>query len=161
VSRCAPELSKPENAKLGIAAPVLLMLLRIVQEIGVGGEFGGATSLLAEFGAKRRFRAFRMSLANLGISLGLISASAVFLVLSKSFATSFWVLEMAVRTPLMNCQRLRLPKPPFIQQPPVLGLEYPHSTVDILASARCLVPGCDLCVGGRVFDFEGANVSYS
>ena len=27
--------------------------------------------------------------------------------------------------------------------------------------ARCLVPGCDLCIGGRVFDFEGANVSYS
>jgi MFS family permease len=84
----------PGYAKLGIAAPVLLVLLRIIQGIGVGGEFGGATSLLAEFGAKRRSRAFWMSLANLGISLGLISASAVFLVLSKSFATTGWRVAM-------------------------------------------------------------------
>ncbi len=63
------------------------MLLRIIQGIGVGGEFGGATSLLAEFGAKRRSRAFWMSLANLGFALGLMAASAVFLLLSKTFAT--------------------------------------------------------------------------
>ena len=75
-------------------APVLLVLLRIIQGIGVGGEFGGATSLLAEFGAKRKSRAFWMSLANLGISLGLISASAVFLVLSKTFATTGWRIAM-------------------------------------------------------------------
>src|SRR5246500_2211791 len=84
----------PGYAKLGIVAPVLLVLLRIIQGIGVGGEFGGATSLLAEFGAKRKSRAFWMSLANLGISLGLISASAVFLVLSKSFATTGWRIAM-------------------------------------------------------------------
>lgn len=84
----------PGYAKLGIAAPVLLVLLRIIQGIGVGGEFGGATSLLAEFGAQRKSRAFWMSLANLGISLGLMSASAVFLVLSKSFATTGWRIAM-------------------------------------------------------------------
>ena len=84
----------PGYAKLGIAAPLVLVLLRIIQGIGVGGEFGGATSLLAEFGAKRKSRAFWMSLANLGISLGLMSASAVFLVLSKSFATTGWRIAM-------------------------------------------------------------------
>ena len=84
----------PGYARLGIAAPILLVLLRIVQGIGVGGEFGGATSLLAEFGAKRKSRAFWMSLANLGISLGLMSASAVFLILSKSFATTGWRIAM-------------------------------------------------------------------
>jgi MFS transporter, MHS family, shikimate and dehydroshikimate transport protein len=84
----------PGYAKLGIVAPVLLVLLRIIQGIGVGGEFGGATSLLAEFGAKRRSRAFWISLANLGVSLGLISASAVFLVLSKTFATTGWRIAM-------------------------------------------------------------------
>jgi len=45
------------------------VLLRIIQGIGVGGEFGGATSLLAEFGAKRRSRAFWMPLANFGFAL--------------------------------------------------------------------------------------------
>src|SRR5215467_11296462 len=58
----------PGYATLGAAAPVLLVLLRVIQGIGVGGEFGGATSLLAEFGAQRKSRAFWMSLANLGIS---------------------------------------------------------------------------------------------
>ena len=84
----------PGYATLGIAAPALLLCLRITQGIAVGGEFGGATCLLAEFGARRRSRAFWMSLANLGISLGLISASAVFLSLSESFATTGWRIAM-------------------------------------------------------------------
>ncbi len=42
----------PGYAKLGIAAPILLVFLRIVRGIGMGGEFGGASALLAEFGAK-------------------------------------------------------------------------------------------------------------
>ena len=86
----------PGYAKLGIVAPALLVLLRIIQGIGVGGEFGGATSLLAEFGAQRRSRAFWMSLANLGISLGLMSASVVFLLLSKTFATTGWRIAMVL-----------------------------------------------------------------
>ena len=84
----------PGYATLGVAAPILLVLLRVVQGIGVGGEFGGATSLLAEFGAHRRSRAFWMSLANLGIALGLMAASAVFLVLNRTFATTGWRIAM-------------------------------------------------------------------
>src|SRR5262249_24079292 len=84
----------PGYATLGVAAPALLVLLRIVQGMGVGGEFGGATSLLAEFAATRRHRAFWMSLANLGLALGLMTASAVFLVLRESFATTGWRIAM-------------------------------------------------------------------
>ena len=84
----------PGYATLGIAAPVLLVALRILQGIGLGGEFGGATALLAEFGSKRKSRAFWTSLANLGIALGGISASAVLLLLSDSFATGGWRVAM-------------------------------------------------------------------
>ena len=84
----------PGYATIGIAAPILLVLLRIVQGIGVGGEFGGATSLLAEFGAKRRSRAFWMSLANLGVALGIMAASGVFLLLRKNFAATGWRVAM-------------------------------------------------------------------
>jgi MFS transporter, MHS family, shikimate and dehydroshikimate transport protein len=84
----------PGYARIGIAAPILLVILRMVQGIGVGGEFGGATSLLAEFGAKRRYRAFWISLANLGLALGLMAASAMFLLLRHSFATTGWRLAM-------------------------------------------------------------------
>lgn len=84
----------PGYAKIGIAAPILLVLLRIVQGIGVGGEFGGASALLAEFGARSRSRAFWMSLANLGNPLGVMAASLVMLVLNKNFAATGWRFAM-------------------------------------------------------------------
>ena len=84
----------PGYASLGIAAPMLLVVLRIVQGIGLGGEFGGTSSLLAEFGAQRRSRAFWMSLANLGIPLGGLAASGVMLVMNRSFATTGWRIAM-------------------------------------------------------------------
>lgn len=84
----------PGYAKLGLLAPTLLVLLRIIQGIGLGGEFGGASALLAEFGAQRRARAFWMSLANLGIPLGAMAASAVLLIFNKSFNTTGWRIGM-------------------------------------------------------------------
>jgi len=84
----------PGYARLGITAPILLLTLRIIQGIGIGGEFGGASSLLAEFGARRRHRAFWMSLANLGLALGLMSGSAVFLFWRNTFATTGWRIAM-------------------------------------------------------------------
>lgn len=84
----------PGYARLGIAAPVLLVVLRMVQGLGLGGEFGGTSSLLAEFGAGRRSRAFWMSLANLGVPLGGLAASGVMLVMSRSFATTGWRIAM-------------------------------------------------------------------
>ncbi len=84
----------PGYAKLGLAAPVLLVCLRVIQGIGIGGEFGGASSLLAEFAARRRHRAFWMSLANLGIALGLMAGSAVFLLWRNTFATTGWRIAM-------------------------------------------------------------------
>jgi len=84
----------PGYASLGIAAPILLVGLRILQGIGLGGEFGGASALLAEFGAKRQSRAFWTSLANLGIAFGGILASAVLLLFSDNFAAGGWRIAM-------------------------------------------------------------------
>lgn len=84
----------PGYATIGLAAPILLVLLRIVQGIGLGGEFGGASSLLAEFGAKRRFRAFWISLSNLGIPLGAMAGSGVLLIFSGSFTDYGWRVAM-------------------------------------------------------------------
>lgn len=84
----------PDYASIGMAAPICLLFLRIVQGIGLGGEFGGASSLLAELGATRRHRAFWISLANLGIPLGAMAASGIMIVLSDSFATTGWRIAM-------------------------------------------------------------------
>jgi len=109
----------PGYRTIGIAAPILLVLLRIIQGIGVGGEFGGATSLLAEFGAKRRSRAFWMSLANLGLALGIMSASGMFLLLRNSFTTSGWRLAMLFSAVIVIpalVARYKLSDSPLFQQ---------------------------------------------
>ncbi len=84
----------PGYETLGVLSPILLLLLRVIQGIGLGGEFGGASSLLAEFGSHRKHRAFWMSLANMGIPLGAVAASAVMFTLSASFRTGGWRIAM-------------------------------------------------------------------
>ena len=44
----------PPYASIGVAAPVLLMLARLLQGFSAGGEFGSATAMLAEQDPKRR-----------------------------------------------------------------------------------------------------------
>jgi MHS family proline/betaine transporter-like MFS transporter len=84
----------PGYATLGMLSPALLVTLRFVQGVGVGGEIGATTSLLAEFGADRQSRAFWTSLANLGLSLGVMIASGVLLALNQTFSTTGWRIAM-------------------------------------------------------------------
>jgi MFS family permease len=118
ISTCLTGLL-PSYARWGIAAPALLVVLRIAQGIGLSGEFGGTSSLLAEFGAERRSRAFWVSLANLGIPLGGIAASGVMLVLSKTFATTGWriamLLSVVIVVPALLA-RYKLSDSPFFER---------------------------------------------
>jgi len=70
----------PTYASAGIAAPVLLTVLRAVQGIATGGEWGGATLLAIEYAAPER-RGFYGSLVQIGSPTGtLLSTGAVMLV---------------------------------------------------------------------------------
>ena len=109
----------PGYATLGLAAPILLVFLRIVQGIGVGGEFGGASALLAEFGAKRRSRAFWTSLANLGMPLGFMSATAIMLALNKTFTDTGWRIAMLLSAVIVIpalVARFKLADSPLFEQ---------------------------------------------
>jgi metabolite-proton symporter len=66
----------PGYSTLGIAAPVLLVLLRIIQGIGVGGEWGGSVLLSMEWGERRR-RGFMTSWPQLGVPLGLLASTGM------------------------------------------------------------------------------------
>ena len=44
----------PTYSAIGVSAPVLLVILRILQGIGVGGEWGGSVLLAMEWGTQRR-----------------------------------------------------------------------------------------------------------
>jgi metabolite-proton symporter len=66
----------PGYASIGFAAPLLLVLLRIVQGIGVGGEWGGSVLLSMEWGSPRR-RGFMTSWPQLGVPLGLLASTGM------------------------------------------------------------------------------------
>jgi MFS family permease len=67
----------PTYASIGVAAPILLAVLRFLQGIGLGGEWGGAALLIVEHAPTRR-RGFFGSIPGMGIPGGLLLASAVF-----------------------------------------------------------------------------------
>jgi MFS transporter, MHS family, proline/betaine transporter len=59
----------PAFATIGIAAPIIVMLGRVVQGISIGGEFASATALLVEYAPPNRkmmFGSFQMSSQALG-----------------------------------------------------------------------------------------------
>ena len=71
----------PTFGSIGIAAPVLLAVLRFTQGIGLGGEWSGA-ALLATENAPRGRRAIYGTFPQLGAPIGFILANTLFLVLS-------------------------------------------------------------------------------
>lgn len=66
----------PTYASIGLAAPVLLTLLRIAQGIGVGGEWGGSVLMSMEWGSRRR-RGLMASWPQLGVPLGLLLSTGM------------------------------------------------------------------------------------
>jgi metabolite-proton symporter len=61
----------PTYASIGVWAPTLLVVLRILQGIGVGGEWGGSVTLSMEWGNPRR-RGFIGSWPQVGVPVGLL-----------------------------------------------------------------------------------------
>ncbi len=68
----------PTYASIGIWAPILLVTLRVLQGLGAGAEFGGASTLLAEHAPKER-RGFFCSFAQTGVQIGLVLGTLSFL----------------------------------------------------------------------------------
>jgi MFS family permease len=71
----------PGHQAIGVWAAVLLVLFRILQGIGVGGEWGGSVLLAMEWGHKRR-RGFIASWPQFGVPVGLLLANGAVLVFS-------------------------------------------------------------------------------
>ena len=61
----------PTYNTIGFWAPTLLVVLRLLQGIGVGGEWGGSVTLSMEWGNPRR-RGFIASLPQTGVPIGLL-----------------------------------------------------------------------------------------
>ena len=71
----------PTYDSIGLWAPVLLLLLRVFQGIGLGGEWGGAVLMAYEYAPAHR-KGFYASLPQIGLAIGLCLASGVVALLS-------------------------------------------------------------------------------
>ncbi|KRE21833.1 MFS transporter [Agromyces sp. Soil535] len=79
----------PTYATVGILAPILLIVLRAVQGIGYGAEWGGAVLMAVEHAPAAR-RGFFGSIPQVGIPAGLLLANGTFL-LSAAIFEGDWV----------------------------------------------------------------------
>lgn len=75
----------PTYDQIGVWAPVILLLLRVLQGIGLGGEWGGAVLMTFEY-AEPKKRGFYASLPQIGLSLGLCLSSGVVSLLSYTLS---------------------------------------------------------------------------
>ncbi len=86
----------PGAGTIGLWAPLLLVLLRVVQGIAVGGEWSGSVLLTMEWGAQGK-RGFFGSFAQVGVPIGLVVGTGGMTLVSsvmdpESFASWGWRL---------------------------------------------------------------------
>jgi MHS family proline/betaine transporter-like MFS transporter len=94
----------PSYASIGIWAPILLIVARVVQGLAAGGEFGSAAAFLAEYSPTKR-RGFGVSFLEVGSLLGFLGASLVVLVLNSLLSEADinswgWRIPFLLATPL-------------------------------------------------------------
>src|SRR5512136_2761001 len=77
----------PTYASIGVWSPALLVVLRSIQGIGVGGEWGGAVLLAVEHSGGRR-RGLHGSWPQMGVPAGLLLSTGVFAALSAALPES-------------------------------------------------------------------------
>ncbi|MFE2051116.1 glycine betaine/L-proline transporter ProP [Streptomyces sp. NPDC059459] len=113
----------PSYASIGIAAPILLLLARMLQGFSTGGEYGGATTFVAEYSPDRR-RGFLSSWLDFGTFVGYALGSALVTVLNL-LLTDGQMLDWGWRVPFLIAgplgliglyMRLRLEESPAFQQ---------------------------------------------
>ncbi len=112
----------PTYDSIGVFAPILLILLRVIQGIGLGGEWGGASLMVLEH-APAENRGFYTSFVQIGFPIGLVLATLVFALVSKlpdaEFAAYGWRIPFLVSIVLLaigTFVRSRIPETPVFER---------------------------------------------
>ena len=94
----------PPYSAIGIWAPILLVLCRVVQGFSTGGEYAGAMTFIAEYSPDRRrgfFGSFLECGTFIGYALGATVATVIPLVSTEEFASTWaWRIPFFIALPL-------------------------------------------------------------
>jgi MFS family permease len=112
----------PTYATIGIAAPIILLVIRILQGLALGGEYGGAAVYVAEHVPDER-RGFYTSFIQITATLGLFVSLAVILLVQnamsrEAFSAWGWRLPFIISIFLVGVSlyiRLRMKESPIFQ----------------------------------------------
>jgi MFS-type transporter involved in bile tolerance (Atg22 family) len=113
----------PGYAKIGVAAPVLLIVMRLLQGLALGGEYGGAATYVAEHAPKGKRGAYTswiQTTATLGLFLSLLVILGCRTALgTEAFEAWGWRIPFLVSLVLLGVSvwiRLQLNESPLFQQ---------------------------------------------
>jgi MFS family permease len=128
----------PGYATIGIAAPVILIALRLLQGLALGGEYGGAATYVAEHaphGQRGSYTAWIQTTATLGLFLSLLVILSCRLAMTtETFESVGWRIPFLVSSLLLAVSvwiRLKLNESPVFQR---MKSEGKHSKAPITES---------------------------
>ena len=113
----------PSYASVGVAAPIALVVLRLLQGLALGGEYGGAATYVAEHAPDKKrglFTSFIQTTASLGLFAALLIVIGVrTLVGEEAFASWGWRIPFIVSIALLAVSlwiRMQLEESPVFQK---------------------------------------------
>ena len=154
----------PTYDMVGVWAPVLLIALRVLQGIAIGGEWGGATLMVVEHAGERR-RGLWSSFTQMGAPLGsLLSSLVVTLVVAMprdQFTAWGWRVPFLLSVVLLGVGlfvRLKVVESPLFAEVKKDRAEARLPILDVLRRPRPLLLAC--CVGIGAFTAQSLLTSY-
>ena len=112
----------PNYQSLGIAAPLMLVALRMLQGLAIGGEYGGAVIYVAEHapaGVRGRYTSWIQMTATIALLLSLLVIFACRAALGPEFETWGWRIPFLISSVLLVISvyiRMQLAESPIFQQ---------------------------------------------
>jgi metabolite-proton symporter len=143
----------PTFESIGLLAPILLVLLRVVQGLGVGGEWGGAALMAVEYSPEDK-RGYYGSWPQMGVPAGLLLATGIFglvsLLPNEQFLAWGWRIPFLLSIVLVGVGlfiRLRLLETPSFSE---VKESHTESQMPILEVLRSYPKNVLLAIGARV-----------
>ncbi|MGQ4609913.1 MFS transporter [Raoultella ornithinolytica] len=152
----------PVYASIGIAAPLILTGLRILQGLFAGGEYGGAVSLMTEF-APRGKRGLYGAWQSFTVALGLLAGAGIVALISVALSPEElyawgWRLPFFLAIPMGGVAlwlRVKMEETPGFLRQQKQQQQYPQPTANVGQTLKAILTGI-----GRLMVWSAAGYTY-